>query len=298
MNENPPPEQPLSTDIINSDPIRAIEELRLSISLAKKFPRDFKEVGARIVEQCGDIELAEASEYAFPQGGTVVTGPSIRLIEAIARAMGNIAFGTRERGVSRCRTIFEIFVWDLEANTRILKEYSTPHVKKVGKTLRPVDDPRGIYQLVESDKSKRLRAALLQIIHPSHLRIARDTCRQTLYRQKEIRTAIPKLVGAFAKIGVGEGILKNYINCSLVEMSLDQLSELRRIYTALKEGHVTMYEAFAGPEKEEKKELVDSKTGEITLPEVDDKKMSELLGQEGGDSEKKEEGDGKKIVQS
>ena len=52
--------------------------------IAKKFPRNETLAISRIMQACERLSLAESSLYAYPRGGTTVSGPSIRLAEALA----------------------------------------------------------------------------------------------------------------------------------------------------------------------------------------------------------------------
>ena len=72
-------EKPTQQAMVASNQSRAIQEVQASFVMAKQFPRDEVFAERRIVEACKRMSLAKQAEYAYPRGGTQITGPSIRL---------------------------------------------------------------------------------------------------------------------------------------------------------------------------------------------------------------------------
>src|ERR1044072_1729430 len=110
---------------------RAVAEAMGKLYLAKKFPRDKAAAFDALMEECSRATMAEEAEYSYPRGGETVSGPSIRLAEAMARVWGNIDYGIRELSEDEDSTEIEAYCWDLETNTissqkfRVKKERST-----------------------------------------------------------------------------------------------------------------------------------------------------------------------------
>ena len=75
---------------------RQAQEVQVAMLAAKKFPRDQVVAFNNILRACQRMKLAESSMYEYPRGGEKITGPSIRLAEAIAQNWGNIDFGFME----------------------------------------------------------------------------------------------------------------------------------------------------------------------------------------------------------
>ena len=75
---------------------RQAQEVQAAMVIAKRFPRDEVESYNRIMQSCKRKSLAESAMYEYPRGGTKVTGPSIRLAEAMAQNWGNLDFGITE----------------------------------------------------------------------------------------------------------------------------------------------------------------------------------------------------------
>ena len=79
--------------------------------------------------------------YEYPRGGTKVSGPSIRLAEAMAQNWGNIDFGITELEQKNGESQVMAYAWDLETNTRQVKIFSVPHVRGTKKGNVPLTDP-------------------------------------------------------------------------------------------------------------------------------------------------------------
>ena len=75
---------------------RQAQEVQVAMLAAKRFPRDQIVAYNNILKACQRKKLAENSMYEFPRGNEKITGPSIRLAEAIAQNWGNIDFGFME----------------------------------------------------------------------------------------------------------------------------------------------------------------------------------------------------------
>lgn len=114
-----------------------------------------------------------------------MTGPSIRLAEALIGAWGNAEAGWKEvarhwdpKGadgngcnVSECLA----YCFDKETNVRREIAFSVPHTrdknetdskgKKTGKMLRvALDNERDVYELCANMASRRIRACILQVL--------------------------------------------------------------------------------------------------------------------------------------
>ena len=106
-----------------TDGNRQIAEIQAQVIMAKKFPRDENEALLRINKACSRRSLAEVAQYAFPRGGQTVSGPSIRLLETVAQAWGNLDFGVREISNDGEWSEAEAYAWDLESNTMVRERF-------------------------------------------------------------------------------------------------------------------------------------------------------------------------------
>lgn len=108
---------------------RQAQEVQAAMVIAKKFPRNEVESFNRIMQACKRRSLAEQAMYEYPRGTTKVTGPSIRLAEAMAQNWGNIDFGITELEQRSGESQVMAYAWDLETNTRQTKIFAVPHVR-------------------------------------------------------------------------------------------------------------------------------------------------------------------------
>src|SRR5262249_52579489 len=106
---------------------REVGEVQAALIIARRFPRDPIRALDRIIQACQRPALAEVGQYEYPRGGQMVTGPSIRLAEEMARYWGNMISGvselSRSNGVSECLA----YAWDLETNFRDEKRFHVRH---------------------------------------------------------------------------------------------------------------------------------------------------------------------------
>jgi len=217
---------------------RAISEVQGAIVLAKKFPRNEKESSDRILIACQRPKLAEQALYSYARGGTEITGPSIRLAEAIVQNWQNVQFGIRELEQRFGESTIEAFAWDLENNIKQIKTFQVKHeryTKARGKYS--LEDPRDIYEAVANQGARRLRACILGIIPGDVIEAAVNQCEQTLKAKADTSPeALKKLVSAFEELGVSREQIEKRIQRRLDSMTAAQLVQLRKIYNSLKDG--------------------------------------------------------------
>jgi anion-transporting ArsA/GET3 family ATPase len=159
---------------------RQAQEVQAAMVVAKRFPRDEIEAYNRIMRACQRKSLAEQSCYEYPRGGQKVTGPSIRLAEALAQNWGNLDYGIIELEQKDGESQVMAYAWDLETNTRQTKIFSVPHMRVTKTGSKTLTDPRDIYELVANQGSRRLRACILGVIPGDVIDSAIDQCNLTL----------------------------------------------------------------------------------------------------------------------
>ena len=96
---------------------RAMAEVKAQVFMARQFPRDAIAATDRILAECDRLKLAEKAVYSFPRGNTQVSGPTIRLAEAIQRAWGNMMSGLIEVERTEDSSAMLAYAWDLETNS-------------------------------------------------------------------------------------------------------------------------------------------------------------------------------------
>jgi hypothetical protein len=229
-------EAPTSTSIEED---RAVAESQAGFVVAKRFPRDQGTALSRVLQSCQRKSLAEQAEYVFPRGGTTVSGPSIRLAEAIAQNWGNIAFGVRELQTIEGASMVMAYCYDLETNTRAERIFTVKHVRtSKAKGTVTLTDPRDIYEMTFNQAARRLRACILQVIPGDVVELATEACRAVLAAGEDDVTPenVAKMVKSFEKFEVTEEMLVARMGMKLSALAPAQMVTLRKIWTSLNDG--------------------------------------------------------------
>lgn len=159
---------------------REMEEVKGQIFMAKQFPRNVFQAEQRVLDTCRRPALAQVAMYQYPRGGQRVTGPSIRLAEAIAQNWGNLSYGIQELEQRDGESVAKAFCWDLETNVRQEKVFTVKHSMKAKGTIKKLEDPRDIYEKVANDGARRLRSCILGVIPGDIIDKAIIQCNETL----------------------------------------------------------------------------------------------------------------------
>lgn len=216
---------------------RAISEVQGAIILAKRFPRNQLEALDRITTACQRPSLAEQALYSYARGGSEITGPSIRLAEAIAQNWSNLQFGIREIEQRNGESTVQAYAWDMETNVKQEKTFQVKHERYTKKGRYALEDPRDIYEMTANQGARQLRACILGIIPGDVIDAAVSQCEQTLKAKADTSPeALKKLVEAFAPYKVTKEQIEKRIQRRLDTITPAQLIQLRKIYNSLKDG--------------------------------------------------------------
>jgi len=235
MSQAPVATRPQALVSVEQD--RAIAEVQGAILLAKKFPRNQMEAMEKISISCQREGLAKEALYSYARGGTEISGPSIRLAEAIAQTWGNLQFGIRELEQRNGESTVEAFAWDMETNVRQVKIFQVKHERYTKKGKYFLEDPRDIYEAVANNGARRLRACILGIIPGDVVDSAVSQCETTLKAKADTSpAALKKLVEAFGAFKVTKEQIEKRIQRRLDTITPAQLISLRKVYNSLKDG--------------------------------------------------------------
>lgn len=218
---------------------RQAQEVQAAMVIAKKFPRDEVEAYNRILRACQRKTLAEQSMYEYPRGGQKVTGPSIRLAEALAQNWGNLDYGIIELEQKEGESQVMAYAWDLETNTRQTKIFAVPHIRSTKKGNKVLTDPRDIYEMVANQGARRLRACILGVIPGDVIDSAIEQCELTLKSNnpEPLIDRVRKMVKAFEdKFSVTKEMIEEFLGCSSEAFSENDFVRLRKVYGSLKDG--------------------------------------------------------------
>jgi hypothetical protein len=238
--------------LVASTEARAVAEVQASYIIAKRFPRNQHESYMNILESCKRPFLAEHSMYAYPKGGTLVTGASIRLAEVLAQCWGNLDCGVREISQSNGVSVAEAYAIDLQTNTRITKIFHVPHVRDTKKGKVKLTDARDIYEMVANQGSRRLRACILGIVPGDVIEAAIAQCKKTLESgELPLSERIRIMITKFDELGVKVEHLEKRLGHKLDATIAQEIVTLQTIYKSIKDGFSNREDFF---------DIMDSKT--------------------------------------
>lgn len=231
-----PPVQ--ATDgLLATDQARAVAEVQAALVIAASRPRNELRARDRLLQACQRANLASSALYQYTRGGSSISGPSIRLAEAAARAWGNMTYGFRELsrrgGESEC----EAFAWDLETNTKAVRQFSIRHYRNTKKGGYDLTDERDIYELMANQAQRRVRAAILEIIPGDIMEDAVAECEKTMRANVgNVAEAAEKLVRAFADMGIPRDAVEKRLGHRMDAIQPAQIIAFRKIYASIQDG--------------------------------------------------------------
>lgn len=229
--------RPGSNAVAQTDQQRAVAEVQAAMMIARMNPRDPIAAMDRILNACSRPTLANAAVYTYNRGGSDVSGPSIRLAEAMAQAWGNMQFGIRELDQRNGESTVQAFAWDVETNTRREVTFQVPHIRYTRSGSKRLEDPRDVYEMVANQGARRLRACILAVIPGDVTEAAVQQCETTMHTTADISPeAMQKMVKAFAEFGVSREQIEKRIQRRLDAIQPAQVVGLKKVYASLRDG--------------------------------------------------------------
>jgi hypothetical protein len=257
-------------------PINAIEavsraEIDMQISTAKKYPRNIAQVKSEMLDIVQlDEETAAACFYSLPRGGKNIQGPSIRLAEVALSCFGNIRAGSRiietvTDGGNPYVTI-QAVCHDLQKNVAVSIEKRRRIVGK--KTKGGVIDEDDINLAANAGSAIALRDAIFKVVPGALIRPVYDAAKKVAIGDaRTLSDRRARAMEAFQKMGVSaDRVLASVEKNKLEEVTLDDLEVLIGTFTAIKEGSVSIENAFP-PVPQKTKE-----TGKVEKPDFGETK--------------------------
>jgi len=238
-----------STGLVTIESQRAIAEIQAMVVMAKKFPRDTEACTKEILKNCESKDLAEAATYTYSRGGQSVTGPSVRLAEAMAQSYDNFRQGWEE--VSRGDDYSEIraYAWDIQRNTGKDLRFRVGHYRDTKQGKKRLSDERDIYENNANMAARRVRQCILAVM-PLHLqeaalRAVEETLRKVA-QAEPIEATIRKMLKRFEPLKVTAEMIERRLGHSLKQITDDELADLRGIYNSLRDNVSSLAEWFEG----------------------------------------------------
>ena len=242
------PEEMLLTRI---QPGHALEaqvrgEIDIQISTANAYPRSITKFLDNALTLCTyDEETAQACIYSLPRGGKNIEGPSVRLAEIVASSWKHLRVQTRVIGLDDQFVTVEGVCWDLENNVAISTQVRRRITDRNGKRLN--DDM--IVVTTNAASAIARRNAIFAVIPNAYTQKLYQAARKcALGDIKTLATRRGQALEWFNKRGVStERILASLELKGIEDVGMDQLATLIGICNAVKNGEVSIDDAFALP---------------------------------------------------
>lgn len=250
-------------EIKQAEVLQAINrsEIDMQVSTAKQYPRNLPDVLNKIATYATmDVETASDCFYVLRRGGqgggSTIEGLSVRMAEIIAGAWGNLRVQTRIVGNDGKTVTAQGICHDLETNVAVSVEVKRRITDKYGKTFS--ED----MQVVTGNAASAIafRNAVLKIVPKAVTKkVIADVKQVALGQSLDLETSRQNMIQYFAKLGVSEELLLEYLGLKKrEEIDKEAVFELRATANAIKEGTTTVQESFMKP-IEEKRQAAEAK---------------------------------------
>lgn len=234
--------------IANAEQQKSIAEVQARMIIARANPRDPIRCMDLILRDCTRPSLADSGLYQYSRGGSSISGPSIRLAEAIAQRWGNIASGIKE--VSRAGGYSECvaYAWDLESGYYDERQFQVRHWRDTKGGGYALTDERDIYELIANMGQRRKRAVLLTVIPGDVVEAATEQCESTLKTTADTSPdALARIATAFEQYGITKAQIEKRCQCRLEAIRPAQVVQLRKIFASIKDGMSDAKDWFEAP---------------------------------------------------
>jgi hypothetical protein len=281
--ENGTAPKPSKSGAIEAYANRAVAEIQAQAVLAKRFPRDPKESVDRILRDCNRASLAEKAMYTFRRGGTLITGPSIRLAECIQRGWGNMIAGVKTVEKTAHDSLMIAYAWDIETNAYYSTEFRVAHTRdtKIGK--KDLIDERDIYEMEANQAARRVRTCILKLVPGDVIDAAVEQCTQTLAAKVgDIAKARASMLETFMAMGVTKEMIEKRLGHRIESIEPGEIVTMRNIFNSLRDRMATVEDYFEAPKAPEKavKSAVEQSVGlnaEVEAPTIPVEEMITAL---------------------
>ncbi len=252
-------------------------DVQAGLLLAKNYPRDELKARQRVVSRCGGVKLAQQAQYEYKRGDGTVTGPSIRLAEAIAQVWGNIKSGWDIVEQFADHTMVKTWAVDLETNTWAERTFRVEHYRDTKRGKQYLRDARDIYEHVANFAARRLRQCLLNILPGDVVEEAIEQCELTLKEDSKKQGPLPQQIAncltAFEGIGVSRVQISHFLQHNVDASTQREVDRLRRVFASIRDGFSRVDEFFPvadqpddGPKDKLGAALAKSKKAETPTP--------------------------------
>lgn len=231
--------------------------------MAIQRPRKVETFRVKLLEECKRTGFAEVARYSKPMGGTNIEGPSIRFVEAALRYFQNIDVNVSTVYDSPEMRICRVVVTDMEGNLGYATEIQVQKTveRKNGKGREVIGERTNtygdkVYIVVATDDeilvkqaalvSKAIRTQGLRLLPGDVVEEAQQLVIATMSKGvvDDPKAAIRKLIDAFAEYRITPDDLVSYIGKPLDRMQPKDITKLRTIFSAIRDGETNWDEVM------------------------------------------------------
>ncbi|RYF09824.1 MAG: hypothetical protein EOO77_22915 [Oxalobacteraceae bacterium] len=249
--------------------IKAQVEARYIVALRR--PRDIDHVREVILKDCRRPGFADGAMYELKRGKEPIRGLTIRYAESAMQAMTNMECTTMTIYDDKQKRIVRVQVVDLESNATagkditIEKTQERSFLKQGQVPLGVRKNSRGQNTYVveatddevtakEGNLASRAKRNLILSLVPGYIKEeSEDLIRETMRTEAATDPDAHKrrLLDGFSRLGINSTALKGYLGrTELDSMSPDELTEMRGLFTSIRDGHATWNDLVAEREAE------------------------------------------------
>jgi ferritin-like protein len=243
--------------------------------MAMRNPRNMDQVRQDLISECRRPSFANNPSAFYKKPiGSGVEGLGIRFVEVALRCLKNVVVETKMIFENESIEVHNVAVTDLESNitypmdVKVTKsvERSKPDSDGSYLSVRMNSYNKPVYTIAASDDdllnkraaliSKAIRTLGLRII-PGDLQDEAEQIIKQIRRDQDAadpEAARKKIVDSFSEYGVKAKDLVEYLGHDIGQCTPAQLSDLRALYGALKEGETTWKSVMANKADQEKPE--------------------------------------------
>ena len=236
---------------VNSTPM-VVAEIESQIATAKQYPRNISKFKDKVMSMANlDQSTAEGCFYALPRGGKSISGPSIRFAEIALSCYGNAVAKAEVTGEDDKYVYATGMCRDLENNVAISMTVKRKITDRNGRRFN--DDM--IVVTSNAACAIALRNAIFKIVPAAYTQEAFDKVKQTAVGDAQsFANRRADVLARLQKMGVDEGrVLSALKRASVDELTINDVTVLIGLGTAVHDGDTTLDEAFPEPIAEEQK---------------------------------------------
>jgi hypothetical protein len=264
------------SNIDNGNALAALNksEIDQQIATAHRFPRSVSQFQKDAMQLATlDEETAESMFYAMPRGGKTIEGPSVRLAEVVASSWGNLRSGARIIGIDEKFVTAQGFCFDLEKNVANSVEVKRRITNKKGDRFN--DDM--ITVTSNAACSIALREAIFKVVPRALFKSIYQAARETaIGNAQTLASRRANVMDYFGKMGATpDRVLAAIERAAIEDITLDDLAKLKGIATSIKEGDLSVDNAFPDPKLKGASEKTQSLNDELKKPTASSPKSDE-----------------------